>query len=745
MRFQFRTILLASVAFGLMAGAATAVDAADGRYFTRLATLPIYQNLPQGTDSATETSAEIVSATDDGMMLVYTDSPMEAVGFVDISDPANPKPAGLLKLGGEPTSVTVAKNVALVGVNTSESFVEPSGHLAVVDLDGRAVTARCDVKGQPDSVAKSPDGAFLAVVVENERDEDKNDGALPQLPAGHLAVFDLGGDGQPTNCDTVRIVALAGLAEVAADDPEPEYVDINADNMAVVTLQENNHLMVVDLAAGKVSGHFSAGAVDLSAIDTDKDKVIAGIGTLSGVPREPDAVSWIDNDRFVTANEGDYKGGSRGFTVFDKSGTVLFDSGNALEHIGMSHGHYPVKRASKKGVEPEGVDVGVYGGTPLMFVNSERGNFVLVYEDKGAGAAPELVQFLPTSVGPEGLLAIPSRNLFVVATEEDSAEDKVRATLAIFRREGDRPFYPTIVSDSDTAVGAPIGWGALSGLVADPADANRVYAVSDSFYESSRIFTVDIGASPARITDFVELKKDGQRASYDLEGIALRQGGGFWAVSEGHPGKEKMNYLLAVTTDGTVEQEITLPEDLRANAVRFGFEGVASWTENGEETLVVAVQREWKDDPKQHVKLAFYKPASGEWSFAHYPMEAPRSPAGGWVGLSEITHLGEKRFALIERDNQGGTDAAIKTVTVISLDGVEPKPLGQTLPVVKKTVAIDLLPEMLGSKGWISDKPEGFAVTKGGEVLVVTDNDGVDDATGETLLLRLGAAAKLGL
>ena len=196
MRLRFRTILLASVALGLMAGAATAVDAAEGRYFTRLATLPIYTNLPQGKDPATETSAEIVSATDDGMMLVYTDSPMEAVGFVDISDPTNPKPAGLLELGGEPTSVTVAGGVALVGVNTSESFVEPSGHLAVVDLDQRAVTARCDVKGQPDSVAKSPDGSFLAVVVENERDEDKNDGALPQLPAGHLAVFDLGDDGR---------------------------------------------------------------------------------------------------------------------------------------------------------------------------------------------------------------------------------------------------------------------------------------------------------------------------------------------------------------------------------------------------------------------------------------------------------------------------------------------------------------------------------------------------------------------
>ena len=47
------------------------------------------------------------------------------------------------------------------------------------------------------------------------------------------------------------------------------------------------------------------------------------------------------------------------------------------------------------------------------------------------------------------------------------------------------------------------------------------------------------------------------------------------------------------------------------------------------------------------------------------------------------------------------------------------------------------------TKGWISDKLEGLAVLANGELVAVTDNDGVDDATGETLFLRLGNVGAL--
>ncbi len=509
--------LLSSTALIALLTAPVAADAA-GPYFERVATLPVYATLPEGTDPKTETSAEIITATPDGMMLVFTDSPGKRLGFVDIADPAAPKPAGSLDMGGEPTSATVVAGTILAGVNTSESKANPSGHIAVVDLAGRTVAAKCDVKGQPDSVAASPDKRFLVVAVENERDEDLNDGALPQLPAGHVAIFDLDADGRPTNCDAARIVDVTGLAAVAPEDPEPEFVDVNAANIAAVTLQENNHIVLVDLASGKVTANFSAGAVDLEKIDTDEDKVIAGIGSKQGVAREPDAIAWLGDDRVVTANEGDYEGGSRGFTVFDTTGKVLWDSGNQLEHLGMSHGHYPVKRAKAKGVEPEGVEVATFGDQRLIFVNAERGNFVAVYADKGADSPPEFVQFLPTGIGPEGVVAIPGRDLLAVANEADSAEDGFRATINVYRRGAESPAYPTIVSVEDPATGAPIGWGALSGLVADPAAVGTLYGVSDSYYGTSRIYTIDASATPARITSL-------RRAEEGRPAGCLRPGG----------------------------------------------------------------------------------------------------------------------------------------------------------------------------------------------------------------------------
>ncbi|MEQ8968034.1 MAG: esterase-like activity of phytase family protein [Azospirillaceae bacterium] len=738
-----RARLLATTATVFGVATAGAADSASAQtFFERVATYPVYENLGEGADPATETVAEIVSASDDGMTLAYTDSPGNAIGFVDLTDPAAPTGAGRVALGGEPTSVVVGGGVVYAGVNTAESFVEPSGHLAVLGLDSRETLATCDAGGQPDSVAVSPDGTFVAVVVENERDEDLDDGVIPQLPPGHLAIFDIGADGLPTNCDDARIADLTGLAEVAPSDPEPEYVDINADNVAVVTLQENNHLALVDLASGEVTGHFPAGTVDLDAIDTEDDGIVQGNSSLSAVPREPDAVAWIDSGRFVTADEGDYEGGSRGFTVFSTDGEALYGPGNGFEHLGMSLGHYPDGRADNKGMEPEGTEVGVFGEGTLIFVNSERGNIVTVYRD--TGGEPEFLQVLPTYIAPEGLLAIPGRDLFVVATEEDSAEDGIRATISVYTRTADAAPYPHIVSEVDPATGAPIGWGALSGMVADGEDASTVYAVSDSFYAQSMIFTIDAGSDPARIVSKTGLTEAGQPAAFDLEGIALRAGGGFWVASEGRPGDGQPNLILGVAADGTVEERIGLPEAVEAGATNNGFEGVAVGTVGGETRIVAAIQREWEGDPAQHVKLGVYDIETAEWGFVHYPIEAPSSPAGGWVGLSEITHLGDGRYAVIERDNQPGAYSTHKVLTVIDLSDVTPAPAGETPPVVDKTVAIDLLPAMRATNGWISDKPEGLAVTADGTVWLVTDNDGVDDAPGETQFLRLGTLADLG-
>ena len=54
----------------------------------------------------------------------------------------------------------------------------------------------------------------------------------------------------------------------------------------------------------------------------------------------------------------------------------------------------------------------------------------------------------------------------------------------------------------------------------------------------------------------------------------------------------------------------------------------------------------------------------------------------------------------------------------------------------------DLIPDLkAATNGYVVDKVEGFAIDADGNAFVVTDNDGVDDSSGETLFLRLGNIA----
>lgn len=704
------------------------VAASADPVFNRIASFPVNTNLPAGTDGKTETSAEIIAATADGMMLVYSDSPLGGVGFIDITDAAAPKPAGFVGLDGEPTSVAVLGGKVFAGVNTSESYTAPSGRLVTIDIATRDVGASCDLGGQPDSVALSPSGDLVAVAIENERDEDLNDGALPQMPAGFLVLLPVT-DGLP-DCAKARKVDLTGLAAIAPEDPEPEFVDINAANEVVVTLQENNHIVIVDGASGEILSHFSAGTVDLENVDVEEEGALTFDGTLTGVAREPDAVKWLDGERLVIANEGDYEGGSRGFTILSKSGEVLHESGLDFEYRVAMAGHYPEKRSGNKGAEPEGLEVGRFGEETLIFVLSERGSAIGVYRD--TGAAPDFVQLLPTGVAPEGAVAIPGRNLFAVSNEADLVEETgLRSHVTLYERAEGVAAYPMIVSRMDDA-GRPIGFGALSGLAADPSEPGILYAVNDSAYAMQpTIFRIDASAHPARITDAIRVTRAGQPAQLlDLEGIVADGKGGFWLASEGRSDKLVPHALYRVDGKGEIKAQVAFPPELLAVETRFGAEGV---TLIGD-TLWIAIQRPWKDDPKDTVKLVSYNTATKEWGAVRYPLERAET---GWVGLSEIALHGEHVY-LIERDNQIGDNARLKKLYRVPVSALVPAPLGGELPLVAKEEVRDFIPDLKATGGYVVDKIEGFTVDASGTGYAVTDNDGVDDSNGETLFFSTG-------
>lgn len=705
---------------------AAAMPAAAEPVFNRISSFATADNMADGEDRARETSAEIMTATPDGTRLIYSDSPLGAIGLIDITDPRAPKPLGNIAMQGEPTTTVVLGKTAFVGVNTSESFTQPSGVLRSVDLDSGTVVASCDLGGQPDSVALSPKGDMIAVAIENERDEEVNDGALPQMPAGFVLRLPVR-DGQ-IDCAAAQQIQLTGLAAEGGDDPEPEYVDFNAQGDLVVTLQENNHIVVIG-ADGRIASHFSAGTVDLDGIDIEKDGKLDFTASLKAVPREPDTVSWLDNDHFATANEGDYKGGSRGFTIWNRDGSVVHESGPAFEHELIRIGHYPEKRSDKKGVEPEALKFAEFDGQKLLFVGSERGSAIAVY-DVANPAQPVLRQILPSGIGPEGLVAIPQRNLFASANETDLGEDgAARAHVMIYERSEATPAYPTIASDE------VIGWGALSGLTVDPTDPAVLFAVSDSAYgKQPAIYRIQTG-TPARITQKIVVTKAGAPADkLDLEGITADGKGGFWLASEGNPEKEIPHQILHVDASGAVQSQVELPADLVAGATRFGLEGIAQ-AQDG--SLWMAVQREWKDDPKGQAKLLNFNPETQAWTGVRYPLEQGE----GWVGLSEITIHDDKLY-LIERDNLIGQAAKLKTVTRVDLGDVTPAALGGDLPVVTKTVVRDLIPDLKQWNGYVQDKVEGLTITPDGTAWIVTDNDGVDDASGETFMWSVKLATQ---
>jgi hypothetical protein len=50
----------------------------------------------------------------------------------------------------------------------------------------------------------------------------------------------------------------------------------------------------------------------------------------------------------------------------------------------------------------------------------------------------------------------------------------------------------------------------------------------------------------------------------------------------------------------------------------------------------------------------------------------------------------------------------------------------------------DLIPDLTSTGGYVVDKVEGLAVLPSGEFFVSTDNDGVDDSSGETMFFSVG-------
>ncbi len=182
----------------------------------------------------------------------YTETENNVIGLVHLTDAATaPRAAGTLPCSGEPRAVAFYNDdLLLAAILTSDDYVRTSGVLRVLrcslfpdaysySYSQDYVVHTVELGGQPDWIAVSPDKQYVVVAVENERDpylEDDCQGYCPppQMPGGYVVVFN--SSAADPAAWTNRTVNITGLDDcLYGSDPEPEFVAINEDNIAVVT------------------------------------------------------------------------------------------------------------------------------------------------------------------------------------------------------------------------------------------------------------------------------------------------------------------------------------------------------------------------------------------------------------------------------------------------------------------------------------------------------------------------------
>lgn len=690
--------------------------------------------------------AEIVTATPNGLTLLYTSADAGALGMVDITDPARPVllPRVDVRLGGvgEPTSVAISPDghYAVVTLRLDDDVTNPRrGFLRVYDVrNPRAVKHVKDLSVGigPDSLALAGSGKTLRAVIaiEDEETDAKGDATLGGQRPGRIDVVglqDLYG-GASSGLQSIELVdalqALPGALYPA--DPQPEFVSLSPNGRtAAVTLQENNAVALIDLSdprRARLLRVLSAGTVTRTGnADLQRDKEIAFQDSFTG-RREPDAVTWVSNDVFALANEGDGKKGpdgtlpgGRGFTLMNTRGDVVYETGERTEQRALLRGHYPDSRSAAKGVEIEGVTSARFGDRPYLLVGSERGAFLEVHEVSDP-KQPRFVQWLPTGLSPEGITTVTRRadgqQLAVTANEGDGSINLYR-----FHATGAPLDEPQIVARD-----ASMPWGALSGLT---TDGTHLYAVPDNAFAQSRIWRLNMAeARQGRVVidQVTPLTDNGRPLKLDPEGIA-RVADGFWIASEG--ATVDGNELVKVNAAGVLQQRVKLPASVQAlfasAKTSTGFEGVTASADG--QTLYMAVQRGYDLNKPQAAILKLHPPTMA-WTSALVPLDQhSRDAKTYWMGLSEIQLTDDGRLLLLERDKGGGEGHAInaevkRIYSVHAADVVDGA-------VLKKTLVKDLRKDFT----WLHEKAEGMVVHQG-ELWVVNDNDGA----GWTRLLNAG-------
>lgn len=289
-------------------------------------------------------AAEITAFDPASKRLFVVNGANKSVDVLDLSTPAAPRLVGTIDisaLGGGVNSVTV--NDGLVAMAIEAAPKTSPGLVAFYNAADLRLLHTVTVGALPDMLTFTSDGK--TVLVANEGEPNSYGFADSVDPEGSISVITVNRTGGTSTVATADFRAYIGRENElrasgvrifgpnanAAQDLEPEYIAVSADNKtAYVTLQENNAIAIVDIATAKVTAVRPLGYKDhsLAGFGLDASDEDGGTNTNSGTPAikikpqpvrglyMPDGIARYTVNGvtyLITANEGDARADWPGF------------------------------------------------------------------------------------------------------------------------------------------------------------------------------------------------------------------------------------------------------------------------------------------------------------------------------------------------------------------------------------------------------------------------------------------------
>ncbi|WP_027385754.1 choice-of-anchor I family protein [Chryseobacterium gregarium] len=279
---------------------------------------------PSGNNNS---STEIVVHDPSTQRLFTISSITDVFDIINFSNPNAPTVINTINMAPYGGITSIAVKNGIIAAASPNTNPQQNGSVVFFDINGNFLK-QVAVGALPDMITFSPDGTKVMTANEGEPND-----AYTVDPEGTVSIIDIsGGINTLTQSNVITLnfnafdsqvatLAATGLRKVRTNntlsqDLEPEYITISSDSQkAWVTLQENNAVAEINLAAKTITSIWGLGKKDMSipgngfdASDNNGEILIANWPVKAYfLPDGTQNFKAGGTNYLVTANEGDEK------------------------------------------------------------------------------------------------------------------------------------------------------------------------------------------------------------------------------------------------------------------------------------------------------------------------------------------------------------------------------------------------------------------------------------------------------